>query len=68
VNDPSGKKLQYVAIDGFRKRTAHDSFLQAKFHLEKVSFGRPCMIASSLGEVYLLVPHPILRRTYTGQD
>jgi hypothetical protein len=57
-------KLQYIAIDGSRKRTAHDSFLQAQSHLEKVSFGRPCLIASSQGEVYLLLPHPILRRTF----
>ena len=42
----------------------HDSFLQARSHLEKVSFGRPCLIVCSLGEAYLLLPHPIQRRTF----
>ncbi len=53
MNDTACRKLQYIAIDGSRRRTAHDSFLQAQSHLEKVSLGRACMIASSLGEVYL---------------
>jgi hypothetical protein len=64
VSDLLHKKLQYIAIDASRRRTAHDSFLQAQSHLEKVSLGRPCMIASSLGEVCLLVPHRILRQTF----
>ncbi len=56
--------MKYIAIDGSRKKTAHESFLQAQSHLEKVSFGRPCLIASSLGEVYLLLPHPTQRRVF----
>jgi len=64
MNEPSHRKLRYIAIDGWRNKTAHDSFLRAQSHLEKVSFGRPCMIASSLGELFYLMPNQVQRGAF----